>query len=165
MNGMSNGEGAGMYLGAGGAKRIVDATDGIGSQSDASSGHTDMPCIEMDAITTANEPEIVNTPPKKPKLPDLPVETTRWVPGEQNGCSNHADASSVRTDAYCIGNSTETAVHAPENVRTRRNRWKMQGSPIGREIATPELANGWRKVSIDDRNVYVLQNAPIETAS
>jgi len=36
--GMSDGEGAGTYLDTRGVKRVIDATDGIGSQSDVSRG-------------------------------------------------------------------------------------------------------------------------------
>ena len=63
-NGMSWGEGADMYLSVRDAKRVVNATDGIGIHADASNAHTDMPSIETDAISTANPTEIISTPPK-----------------------------------------------------------------------------------------------------
>jgi len=62
MDGMSDGEGAGTYLGARGTKRVVHTTDGVGSQSDASSGHWDVPSVGMDVITAANMPEIISIP-------------------------------------------------------------------------------------------------------
>ena len=62
MAGMSDGEGAGTYLDARGMKRVVDARDGIGSQSDMSSGHWDVPSVETDAMTPANTTETVSIP-------------------------------------------------------------------------------------------------------
>jgi len=60
--GISHGEGAGMYLGVGDAKHVVHAMDGIGSHTDASSGHMDVPCVEVDTITPANVTQTVSTP-------------------------------------------------------------------------------------------------------
>ena len=68
--GMSDGEGAKTYLGVGATKHVVDVTHGVGSYTDASSGYTDVPSIQKDAITTANETEVVSIPRMKPKLPD-----------------------------------------------------------------------------------------------
>jgi len=218
-NEMSCGEGASTYLGARGAKRVVNATVGVGSHTDASDGHTDVPSVQTDALTTANETETVSIPRKREKPPDSPVEaakqhsdepngsrnradtssvcrdaqsvgngpetttdapqtvrkpqnesktknspmeTTRRRPDEPNGCGSRADGSSACTDVHSVGNATETAANGTETVRTRQTNEKTRNSPNGREIATPEVARRWRKVSIGGGDVYVPCNAPVE---
>jgi len=163
--GMSNGEGAGTYLGAGGANHLVNATDGIGSQLDALSGHWDVPSIETDAITPENAPENVSIPRKREKPPDSPMETAKWTPDVPNGSRSHADASSVHTDTHCAGNETETTENAPKNVRTCRIERKAENSPNGRDIAMPEVARRWRMVSVEEVHVYVPYNVPIASPS
>jgi len=160
--GMSDGEGAETYLGVRDAKRVVHATDGVGTHADTSSGYGDAPSVETDTLTTANATEIVSTPPRRKKPPDSPVSTIRRTPDEPNGCRNHADASSARTYAYCVGNDAETVGNATKNVRTYQIERKTQDSPTGREIATPKPTSRWRKVSPHGIDVYVPWNAPVE---
>jgi len=160
-DGMSCDEGAGTYLSVRNAKRVVHATDGVGSQSDASIGHSDVPCVDTDAITPANATEIVSTTPRRKKPPDSPMETARQRSDAPDRCGSHTDASSARTHAYCIGNDMETATNETEIVRSHQVKRKSQDSPNGRDIATPELPGRWRKVSIGGGDVYVLLNTPI----
>jgi len=87
--GISCDEGAGAYLGAGGAKHIINVTVGIGSHTDASDRHRDVPSIQTHAIIPTNTPETVSTPQKRPKPPDSP---SRDVP---NVSGSHADASTA----------------------------------------------------------------------
>jgi len=93
-DGMSNGEGAGTYLGAGDAKCVVDARNGVGNHMDASSRHSDMPSVKTDAISTANVTEIISTPRKRKKPPDSLVEAAKCAPDESNGLRDHTDSSS-----------------------------------------------------------------------
>ena len=99
-------------------------TDGTGIHVDASSGHGDALSVETNALTTANEPQIVSIPRMKEKPPDLPMETTRGHPDEPNGCGNPADTLSVRTDTHSVGVGMEMAEKEAENIRTPRNRQK-----------------------------------------
>ena len=119
MAGMSDGEGAGTYLDARGVKRVVDMRDGIGSQSDVSSGHWDVPSIEMDVMTPVNVTETVSIPRKHAKPPDSPIGTTRRAPDELNSCGRHADASSGCTDAHSIETDRQMAANDMRNVRKR----------------------------------------------
>jgi len=159
--GISYGEGAGTYLGVRDAKRVVNATDGVRSRTDASSGHTVVPSVETDARTTANDSRTVRTRQNESKTPNSPMETTRRRPDEPNGCGSHADASSASTHAHCVGNKTETAGNEAEHVRTHRNGSRTQNSPNAIDIATAKLPRRWRKVSIGGGDVYVPFNAPI----
>ena len=160
--GISHGDGAGTYLDAGGAKRVIDATVGVGSHADASNGHMDVPSIQTNALTTANAKETISTPRKRPKPPDSPSRSAKWTPDEPDGCGSHADASSVRTDAHCGGNETETAANETERVRTCQIGSKAQYSPGTRETTTPKRPRRWKRVSAGDIDVYVPSNAPIE---
>jgi len=117
---ISNDEGAGTYLGARGAKRVVHATDGVGSQSDASSGHWDVPSIGTDAITAANVPEIVSIPRKREKPPDSPMETARRRPDEPNGCGSCADGSSACTVLETRWKRLQTERKPSECVKSAR---------------------------------------------
>jgi len=141
MAGISHGDGAGTYLDAGGAKRVIDATVGIGSHVDASNGHTDMPSIQTNTLTTANAPDVVSTPPRRNKPPDIPVSTAKRHPDEPNGCRNHADALNARTDVHSVGTDTKTTTNASETVRTSRNEPKTQNSPMETARWTPDAPN------------------------
>ena len=137
-----DGEGAGTYLGVGGVKHVIDPTNGVGSQSDASSGHSDVPSVQTDAISTANATEIVSIPPKRKKPPDLPSRGTNQPPDESNGLGDHTDASSGCTHASCVGNDAKTAANTPEDVSIPRNEQKLLNSPIGTTRWTPDEPNG-----------------------
>ena len=77
MAGISHGDGAGTYLGAGDAKRGVEVTNGVGSQTDMSIGHGDVPSVETDPNKPAKAPENVSITRKKDKPPNLPMEAAR----------------------------------------------------------------------------------------
>jgi len=139
MAGMSDGEGAGTYLGIGGAKCVVNATDGIGSRTDMSTGPTDVPCIATHANIPANATQIVSIPQKKTKLPDSPFGTTRMAPDKPNGYGNRMDTLTVCRDASSIGNDAITAENVMRIVRTSQNELKTENSPHTREITTPKL--------------------------
>ena len=51
---MDHRDSADTYLGAGGTKHDRDDTNGVRSKVDVLSGHSDMPCIEMDVSIAAN---------------------------------------------------------------------------------------------------------------
>ena len=116
---MSDGEGVGTYLATGDARRVVCVTDGVGSPTDTSTGHGEVPSVEMDMSRSANAPEIVSIPRNKEKPPDLPVEAAWQHPHKPDGCRNFADTSNVHTDAHSIANEMQTAGNVSRNVRTR----------------------------------------------
>jgi len=93
------------------------------------------------------------------------METAKRTPDVPNGSGSHADGSSVHTDTHCVGNERETAGNEAERVRTRRNGLTTRNSPNAIEIATPKPAGQWRKISIDDGDVYVPLNALIVVPS
>jgi len=161
MAGMSDGEGAGTYLGVGGTKCIVNATDGVGSRTDASTGPTDVPCVATHANIPANATQIVSIPRKKAKPPDSPFGTTRTAPDEPNGVGDHTDGLSRCTDAHSVGNGRETAENDSRSVRKRQTEAQTRNSPKAHEIATPEPTKQWTRVSIGGGDVYVPFNAPI----
>ncbi|KIM53216.1 hypothetical protein SCLCIDRAFT_32076 [Scleroderma citrinum Foug A] len=150
---MDHGDGVGTYLSIGDSKHDVREMDGVGSHADMLTGQTDTPHVETDANLAANVKENVRLPRKKDKPPNLPVEASRGHPDEPDGCGNHADASSARTDSHCIGNEMEMAANRTGNVRTRRTEEKTRNSPTTPENATPKPADRWRKVSAEEIDV------------
>jgi len=119
--GISHGDEPNTYLGAGGAKRGVDAADGIESHTDASSGHRDAQSVQTDAITTVNAPEILSTHPIEPETPNLPGEGARWTPDQPNGVGDHTNGSSMHTDVQSVQTDAIKPTNTPVIVRTSRN--------------------------------------------
>ena len=158
-------EGAWMYLSIGDVKRPVYETDGARSHADVLNMSMDAPSVETDTLMPTNEPEIVRIPRKKLKPPDLPVEAAICAPDKSDGCGNHMDVSSVRMDGHSDGDETETPVNETDNVRTPRIGRKVQNPPYATKIATSKRARQWRKISIDNGDMYVLLDVPIETSS
>ena len=117
MANVSHGDDVNTYLGARGTKHGVRETDGIGSQTDVSTWHGDVSSVETDANVPAEAPEIISIPQMQEKLLDLPMETTRGHPDEPNGCGNHVDGLSTRTDVHTTEDKTQMAVNKTENVR------------------------------------------------
>jgi len=75
--GISHGDKPNTYLGAGGVKRGVDATDGIESHTDASTGQEDAHSVETNTLMATNTPETVSTRPTEPKPPDPPTKAAQ----------------------------------------------------------------------------------------
>ena len=116
---ISDGKGAGTYLGVGDAKRVVHATDGIRSQMDMSTGHGEVPNVQTDVIKPVNELKNVRMLRKRKKPHDSPSGAARRTPEDPNGYRDHADASSIRTDAHSVGMEMQMAVNEAKSVRTR----------------------------------------------
>lgn len=81
-------EGARMYLGIGDMKHAVFEMDGIRSHADMSTGHGEALSVESNTIK--------------------PISAPKRLPDESDGLRNQMDASSIRMDAYTIGNKIET---------------------------------------------------------
>ena len=159
---VSHNEGAGTYLGAGGAKGDVEVTDGIEHHAHTSTGHGDVPGVETKAIIPANATQNVRIPRKKTKPPDLPVEAAICAPDKPDGCGNLPDTLSVHRDTRSVETGAETAAEEAENVRTRQTDEETRNSLNTRDNATYKRPVRWRKVSVGDSNVYVPRNAPVE---
>ena len=111
MDRMSHGDNAGTYLSVGDTKCVIHTMDGIGSHMHASSGHSDVPSLETDALTTKNAPDVIGIPQKRLKPPDSPMETARRHPDEPNSCGSCADGSSIHMDVQSVGNDAKTAAN------------------------------------------------------
>ena len=159
------GDGSSTYLGPGDAKRLVNETDGTGIHTDRSTGQADAPSVQTKAIKPAKVTETISIPRKKVKPPDLPIETARGHPDKLNGCGNLVDTSSICKDGHSDGDETETAVNETDIVRTRQISQRTRNLPYTPENGTPKRSTRWRKVSIDDGEVYIPLDALIEPAS
>ena len=163
--GISHRDDAGTYLRVADAKRPVYETDGAGTHMGTLTGQTDASSVETNTVIPANVLENVRSSRKKAKPPDLPVEASRQRPDEPDGCGNHADVSSTRTDSHCIGNGTETAENDSGNVSKCQTEAQTRNSPHTLEIKSCKRARLWRKVSVDNGDVYVPWNVPVEALS
>ena len=159
---MSDGEDAETYLGVRDVKRTVLETDGARNHADTLGARTDAPSIETDAITTVNAPQNVRIPRKRKKPPDLPIGTTRGYPDEPDSCGNRTDASGMYTGMHSAGYETEMTGNATGNVRKGRNTSEMQNSPNTPENRTLESICRRRIVSIDDIDIHIPWNTPVE---
>ena len=160
--GISHGDGAEMYLDARDAKCVVHAMDGVGSQTDASSGHGDVPSVEMDVLIPTNVPGIVRIPRKKKKPPNSPMEAARPCSDEPDGCRDHAEGSSARMHGHSVGNETKTTANDSRSVRKRQAEAQTQNSPKGPQIEPPKSTRRWKRVGVRDVSVYLPWNAPVE---
>ena len=158
---VSHSEGAGTYLGARDAKRVIEVMDGVGSHADTSSGRGDVQSVRTDAVIPAKATDNIRTTRKKEKPPDLPSRSAERYPDEPDCCGNHPNTSSVHTDAHRVGNERQMAENNAKNVRTRQTVEKMQDSPYTAEIVMPEPISRWRRVSASDIDVYIPLNTPI----
>ena len=165
MTGISHRDDTGTYLRVADAKRPIYETDGARTHVGTLTGKTDASSVETNTVIPANVPENVRSSRKKAKPPDLPLEASRRHPDEPDGCGNHADASSARTDSHCVGNGTETAENDSRNVSKCQTEVQTRNSPHTLEIELCKRARWWRRVSVDNGDVYVPWNAPVEAPS
>ena len=70
----------------------------------------------MDAEMTAKVIKIIRTSPNQSKLQDSPTGPVKWTPDKLDGLRNPTDVLSICTDAYIIGNRTETAEEEAETI-------------------------------------------------
>ena len=152
----------GTYLGARDVKHVIEVMDGIGSHVDMSSGHRNILSIETHAIKPENETANVRLPCKKVKPPDIPIGPARVAPNEPDGCGNLADMSSMCTDMHSIGNKLETSVNETDIVRTHQVGQRTQNLPYIPKNGMPKHAICWRRVNVDEINVYLPWNAPVQ---
>jgi len=131
--GISNGEGVSTYLGTRDTNRAVNETDGFGSRTDTSSGLTEVPSVETDAITTVNAPGIVSTHPIEPEMPDLPSQGTEHRADTPNGSGNRADTLSRLSDVPSVANDASIPANKAETVSTQRTESEAPNSPTGTE--------------------------------
>ena len=101
-------------------------------------------------------------------IPCVHLGGMRMQMGDANGLGCRTDGSrgrtdtlTVHTDARSVETETETAANDMGNIRTHQIGQKTQNSPSGREITTPEPARLWRKVSVDNVDIYLPWNTPI----
>ena len=162
---VSHNEGAGTYLGAGGAKGNIEVMDGVERHVHTSTGHGAVPSVKTDAIIPARAPDSVSIPRKRIKPPDLPSRSARTPPDEPDGCGNHTDALRVFTDGHNVETESETSEIETGNVRIRQNGSNTQYLQSTPENGTPKRSVGWKWVSVGDGDVYLPLNMHIMVPS
>ena len=125
----------GMSWQTGDVNRPGNQADGIESQTDMSSWHSDMPSIKMNANKPADTGAIIRIPQKKEKLPDIPVEAAWQHSDEPNGFGDATDALSMSTDRPSIKTNLTKPANKMGNVRMHRINLRTRNSP-----ETPKIA-------------------------
>jgi len=142
--GISNGDEPTTYLGAGDAKRGVDATGGLGGHADASNGHTDAHSVGTDARKPENARENVRNTRNELKRPDSPSGDAKRDVDETDGLGGHADRSNGQTDASCVQMDAITTANATQNVSTGPTEPKPPDSPLETAKQHSDEPNGCR---------------------
>ena len=106
---LGHGDGLGTYLRPGDTKCGVREMDGLGSQMDTLSGHSDMPSVKTDTLIPTIAPTIIRTTQKRGKPPNLPGQTANRTPHKSNGLRGHAHRSDAHLDMPSIGYDMEMA--------------------------------------------------------
>ena len=84
---------------------------------------------------------------------------------ETDGTRNHADTLATCTEPHSVETHAILPANETQNVRMHRIRWKLQDSPYMLENEMPEPICQWRKVSVEDTDVYLPWDAPVEVPS
>ena len=150
---------------SGDAKCDVDEMDGLGGHTDTLNGQADTPSIDVDVIRSANKSKHIRMPPNGLKMANSPMEAASQSLDKPNGCRDQTDRSSARMGSQSIGNDAKMAGNISKNVRTCQIDPKTRNLPHTPENGTPKHSYQWRKVSIDDADVYTPLNMPIDTPS
>ena len=128
-SGISHSNGGDTYLGVGDTKHGVRETDGLGSQTDTSSGHSDVPSIKLDTLIPTIAPAIIRTTRKRGKLPNLPTQSTKWLPYKPNSHGNCLVRLDGWTDVQNSGNEMETPADEAETISICPIESKLPKSP------------------------------------
>ena len=159
---IGHGEGASTYLGPGDAKCLVLETDGTRNHTDTLNRSTDVPSIKTDRNRSVNMTENVSIPQKRVKLPDPPISAVKQLPDQPNGLGNQMDMSSMQTDTHSAGDETEVAENEMVNVRRHQIGQKSQYSPNAPENGMSKRPTRWKSVSVNDIDMYLPWNTPVE---
>ena len=144
IEGLGNGADTSRYQ-LGGLRGLTDGSRGLTDASNASNS------AEMAVISQGEGGGTYLHAGGAKREPDKPA-----------GCGNLADMSSVHMDAHSDGDESETSANVRINVRMGRIDSKPQNSPDMREIETLKPIRRWKRVSVNNVDVYVPWDAPVE---
>ena len=95
----------------------------------------------------------------------LGVRDAKHLVLETDGARNHVDTLATRTEPHSVETHAILPANEMQDVRMHRIRWKSQDSPYTLENETPEPIRRWRKVSVEDTDVYLPWDVPVEVPS
>ena len=152
-----------------GIKGLGSRVDGLLGQMEVSRGQADMSKGQVDALraqtdapSTLNNAETDVIGHSEGVGTYLGARGTKHDPDEPDGCGNLADMSSVHTDTHSDGDELETSANVRINVRTGQIDSKPQNSPDTCKIETLKPIRRWKRVSVNNVDVYVPWDAPVE---
>jgi len=126
---------------------------------------TDVHSIGNNAKMAVNEARTVRMLQNNSNTQNSPTRAVKHHINEPNGLGQYADTSSVHMDVQSIVENARMPANETERIRMHRNSSKTQNSPNTRETEWSKHADHWRRVSADGINIYIPQNAPIDTTS
>ena len=147
---------------AGDANRPGNRTDRLEGQADGSRDLTDVLRGQTDALNGLNNAEPAVVSHSDGARTYLATGDAKCGIDVTDGIESHADVSIGCRDAPSIETNLTKPVNEMEIIRTRRKMSETQNSPVAHETRPPEPTIHWRKVSVEDIDVYVPWNAPIE---
>ena len=125
---MGDGGGTGARSDAGDARRDRVGPDGHANQSDALSGHRDVPDICNSVNTTADATESISTRRNTPQMQNLPVKAWKRNKVESRSC---AGMPNMRVDTHGIAIHVNTAGDTQKHISTRTEDTKVPDLPTG----------------------------------
>ena len=139
--------------------------DASRSQVDVSKGQADEPRGQVDLLSMLNGTETANMSHGDSAGTYLGAGGMKCLVLEPNGFGDVTETLSARTDIHSTGNKMETSEIKTKIVSNHRNSSKTRNSPYTHEIVTSNPTYQWRSVSIDNVDVYIPWNAPVEAPS
>ena len=137
-------------------------SDGLGCQMDGPNGQADGSRGSADALNALNraETEVIGRAGTY-----LSVGDAKCLVKETDGVGCHMDASTGQTDAPSVETNAIKPENDPETISIPRKKVKPQNPPNGPENGTPEPIIRWKRVSVNDVDVYLPWDAPVEVPS
>ena len=120
--------GPGARLDAGGANCNGVGPDSHANQSDASSGHRNVPDIHNSTNTTADTMETISTRQNALQMQNLPVDTGRYDQAKPRSC---AGMPNMRIDMHGVTYHANTAGNTQQHISTWPADPKPQDLPTG----------------------------------
>ena len=130
-------------------------------QLDGSRGLTDGSGGLTDASNASNSAEMAVISQGEGGGTYLHAGGAKRKPDEPAGCGNHSDTSDARMDMQSVGYERETAENETESVSTHQADAQTRNSPYTVEIETAMRTYQWRRVSVEDVDIYLPWNTPI----
>ena len=139
--------------------------DALRSRTDASTGQADASRGQADTLSVLNATEMTMLGHRDSSSTYLVVGDAKRPIYEKDGAGIHADTSTRQTDAPSVETNAIIPENDSRNVSKRQTEAHIRNSPYTPDNRMPKPIGQWRKVRVDNGDVYVPLVAPIEPAN